>query len=44
VNLFIQPITVEPAGSEAMLDFGLALTLEAPAFTFPRAKNLKAGG
>ena len=44
VNLFIQPVTVERAGSEAMLDFGLALALEAPAFTFPRAKNLKAGG
>jgi hypothetical protein len=44
VNLFMPPITVEPAGSEAMLNFGLALALEAPAFTFPRAKNLKAGG
>jgi hypothetical protein len=44
VNLFIQPISVEPAGNEAMLNFGLALALEAPAFTFPRAKNLKAGG
>jgi hypothetical protein len=44
VNLFIQPIMVEPAGSEAMLNFGLALALEAPAFTFPRAKNLKASG
>jgi hypothetical protein len=42
VNLFIQPITVERAGSEAMLDFGLALALEAPAFTFPPAKNPKA--
>ena len=44
VSLFLQPVTVEPAGSEAMLDFGLALALEAPAFTFPRARNLKAGG
>jgi hypothetical protein len=44
VNLFIQPITVERVGNEAMLNFGLALALEAPAFTFPRAKNLKAGG
>jgi len=44
VNLFVQPIAVERAGNEAMLDFGLALALEAPAFTFPRAKNLKAGG
>jgi len=44
VNLFVQPITVERAGNEAMLNFGLALALEAPAFTFPHAKNLKAGG
>jgi hypothetical protein len=44
VNLFMPPIAVEPAGSEAMLNFGRALALEAPAFTFPRAKNLKAGG
>jgi hypothetical protein len=44
VNLFIQPIAVERAGNEAMLNFGLALALEAPAFSFPRAKNLTAGG
>jgi hypothetical protein len=44
VNLFMPPITVERAGSEAMLNFGLALALEAPVFTFPRAKSLKAGG
>ena len=44
VNLLIQPITVERAGNEAMLNFGLALALEAPEFTFPRAKNLKSGG
>ena len=44
VSLFLPPITVERAGSEAMLNFGRALALEASAFTFPRAKNLKAGG
>ena len=44
VNLFIQPIAVERAGNEAMLNFGLALALESPAFTFPHVKNLKAGG
>ena len=44
VNLLIKPITVEPAGNEAMLNFGLALALEAPAFTFPRARNLREGG
>jgi hypothetical protein len=44
VNLFLKPITVDPAGNEAMLNFGFALVSEAPAFTFPRARNLKAGG
>jgi hypothetical protein len=44
VNLLIKPIAVEPAGNEAMLNFGLALASEAPAFTFPHARNLKAGG
>jgi hypothetical protein len=44
VNLFLKPIAVDPAGNEAMLNFGLALASEAPAFTFPRAKKLKAGG
>ena len=43
VNLFMPPIAMGRAGCEAMLNFGLALALEAPAFTFPRAKNLKAG-
>jgi len=43
-NLLLKPIAVEPAGNEAMLNFGLALASEAPAFTFPRARNLKAGG
>lgn len=41
-NLFLKPIAVEPAGNAAMLDFGLALASEAPAFTFPRARNLQA--
>jgi len=44
VNLFLKPIPVDPAGNEAMLNFGFALASEAPAFTFPRATNLKAGG
>jgi hypothetical protein len=43
-NLFLKPIAVEPAGNEAMLNFGLALASQAPAFTFPRARNLKTGG
>jgi hypothetical protein len=44
VNLFLAPIAVEPAGNEAMLDFGLALASGAPAFTFPLARSLKAQG
>jgi hypothetical protein len=40
-NLFLKPIAVESAGNEAMLNFGLALVSEAPAFAFPRAQNLK---
>jgi hypothetical protein len=44
VNLFLKPIAVEPSGNEAMLNFGLALASGSPTFTFPRARNLKAGG
>lgn len=40
-NLLIKPIPVAAAGHAAMFDFGLALVAEKPAFTFPRAKNLK---
>jgi hypothetical protein len=42
VNMFLDPFTVEPAGHEAMLDFGQALVSGAPTFTFPRARNLQA--
>jgi hypothetical protein len=41
-NLFLPPLTVEPEGQQAMLDFGLALATEKPAFTFPHAARLKA--
>jgi hypothetical protein len=41
VNLFIDPLTVEATGHQAMLDFGQALVSGAPTFTFPRARNLK---
>ena len=41
VNLFIDPLTVETTGHQAMLDFGQALVSGAPTFTFPRARNLK---
>jgi hypothetical protein len=40
-NLLIKPIRVDATGHEAMLDFGLALAAEEPAFTFPRARHLK---
>ncbi len=43
-NMVLKPIAVEPAGNEAMLNFGLALVSEAPSFTFPQASNLKADG
>ena len=39
--LLIDPLTVEALGHRAMLDFGQALAVGAPSFTFPRAKNLK---
>ena len=37
-----EPITVEQAGNDAMLNFGRSLAAEEPAFTFPRARNLEA--
>jgi hypothetical protein len=43
-NMVLKPIAVEPAGNEAMLNFGLALVSKAPSFTFPNASNLKATG
>ena len=41
VNMFLDPFPVEPAGHEAMLDFGQALVSGASTFTFPRARNLQ---
>ncbi len=41
VNMFIDPLKVEAAGHQAMLDFGQALVSGAPTFTFPRARNLR---
>jgi hypothetical protein len=43
-NMVLKPIAVEPAGNEAMLNFGSALVSKAPSFTFPNAGNLKADG
>jgi hypothetical protein len=41
-NLFLPPLKIEAEGQSAMLDFGLALALEKPKFTFPLATRLKA--
>jgi hypothetical protein len=41
VNMFIDPLTVEAAGHQAMLDFGQALVSGLPTFTFPLARNLQ---
>lgn len=41
-NMFLDPLTVEAAGHQAMLDFGLALVSDSPTFTFPLARNLQA--
>lgn len=41
-NAVIKPIGVEAVGNESMLDFGHALFVGQPTFTFPKARNLKA--
>ena len=40
-NLFIDPIEINPAGNDAMLDLGLALLDEQRTFAFSKAANLK---
>ncbi len=40
-NLFIKPPKVAKLGNDTMLNFGYALLKQKPAFTFPRAKNLR---
>jgi hypothetical protein len=40
-NLFIKPVRVDPLGNETLLKFGYALLKQEPAFTFPKAANLK---
>lgn len=40
-NLFLPPLRVTADGHEAMMNFGLALALEKPAFTFPLAERLQ---
>jgi hypothetical protein len=43
-NFFLPPLKIEPEGQQAMLDFGRALVLEKPTFTFPFAIRLKGIG
>jgi hypothetical protein len=40
-NLFITPPKVTKLGNDTMLNFGYALLKQKPAFTFPKAKNIK---
>jgi len=40
-NWLIKPPKVAKLGNDTMLDFGLALFEEKPAFTFPKAKNIR---
>jgi len=40
-NLFIPPPKVAKLGNDTMLDFGHTLSERKPAFTFPKAKNIK---
>ena len=42
-NLLLPPLTITPDGQQAMMDFGLALALQKPTFTFPFASRLKEG-
>ncbi len=40
-NFFIHPPRVTKLGNDTMLNFGYALLQQKPAFTFPRAENLR---
>jgi hypothetical protein len=42
-SLLLPPINITPKGQSIMMDFGLALTLEKPVFTFPVAERLTNG-
>jgi hypothetical protein len=41
-NLFINPPEITKLGNDTMLNFGYTLLKQKPAFTFPRAENLRA--
>jgi hypothetical protein len=40
-NWFLSPPKVAKIGNDTMLDFGYALLKQEPAFTFPKAKNIR---
>jgi hypothetical protein len=40
-NFFIKPLEVDKLGNDTMLNFGYAILNKKPAFTFPKAKNIK---
>jgi hypothetical protein len=40
-NFFIKPLEVDKLGNNSMLNFGYAIMKEKPAFTFPKAENIK---
>jgi hypothetical protein len=40
-NFFIKPLEVDKLGNDTMLNFGYAILKEKPAFTFPKAENIK---
>ena len=42
-NLLLPPLTVTTSGNQTMLNFGLALAMQKPAFTFPFASRLTNG-
>jgi hypothetical protein len=42
-NLLLPPLTVTTNGNQATLDFGLALAMQRPTFTFPFANRLTNG-
>jgi len=40
-NFFIKPPEIDELGNDTMLNFGYAILKQEPAFTFPKAKNIK---
>ena len=40
-NMFLPPLPVAADGHQAMMDFGLALAMQKPVFTFPVATRLQ---